>query len=99
LPTLSINGRGCGYQYLVRWAGHRNEDAWWLPGREVIHLDALRDWLNSKAAQSGPIASVAHTNALRDWLDSLMDDGTPAGKPFSFSLQSESAHSGPALTP
>jgi hypothetical protein len=53
-----------------------------------IHIWVL--WLNSKAAQSGPIASVVHTNALRDWLDSLMDDGTLAGKPFSFSLQLES---------
>jgi hypothetical protein len=82
--------RGRGYQYLVRWAGHGNEDACWLPGREVAHLNALRDWLNSKAAQSDPIASIAHIDALRDWLDSLEDDEAPAGDPFIFYLQSES---------
>jgi hypothetical protein len=83
----------------VRWAGHGNEDAQWLPGREVTHLDALHEWLDSKAAQSSSIASMAHTNALRDWLNSLMDDGMLAGKPFSFSAVGESAHSGLALTP
>jgi hypothetical protein len=81
--------RGRGYQYLVRWAGHGNEDARWLPGHEVAHLDALRDWLDSKAAQSGPITSIAHIDALRDWLDSLADDEAPAGEPFIFYPQSE----------
>jgi hypothetical protein len=73
---------------LVRWAGHGNEDARWLPGREVAHLDALRDWLDSKAAQSGPIASIAHTDALRHWLDLLKDDEAPAGETFLFTSQS-----------
>jgi hypothetical protein len=81
--------RGRGYQYLVRWAGHRNKDARWLPGCEVAHLDTLHDWLSSTAAQSGPIASVAHTDALCEWFDSLLDNGSPAGKPFLFSPQSE----------
>jgi hypothetical protein len=57
--------------------------------REVAHLDALHDWLNSKAAQSSPIASIAHIDTLRDWLNSLVDDKAPAGEPFTFSLQLE----------
>jgi hypothetical protein len=80
--------RGRGFQYLVRWAGHRNEEARWLPGREVAHLDALRDWLDSRAAQSGPIASIVHTDALRHWLDLLKDNEAPAGETFPVTSQS-----------
>jgi hypothetical protein len=78
---------GHGFQYLVRWACHKDEDTRWLPGHEVTHLDALRNWLNSKAAQSGPIASITHTDTLRQWLDSLKDNKAPAGKTFPFTSQ------------
>jgi hypothetical protein len=81
--------RGRSYQYLVQWARHGNKDARWLPGQEVTHLDALHNWLSSKAAQSGPIASIAHIDTLRDWLNSLADDKAPAGEPFIFYPQSE----------
>jgi hypothetical protein len=81
---------GRGYQYLVRWAGHGNEDARWLPSREVAHLDALHDWLDSRAAQSGPITSIAHIDTLRNWINSLVDNVALAGEPVIFSPQSES---------
>jgi hypothetical protein len=40
--------RGCGFQYLVRWAGWDKKANCWLPRRLLEHMEALDHWLETK---------------------------------------------------
>jgi hypothetical protein len=44
--------RGCGYQYLVRWAGYPEGDDLWLPQRELVDCEALDVWRSRKAEET-----------------------------------------------
>lgn len=42
---LDARRRGCGWSFLVRWAGYGAEVDHWLPGSELANCEALNRWL------------------------------------------------------
>lgn len=42
---LDRRRRGRGWRFLVKWQGYGDEENSWLPGSEVINLEAYGNWL------------------------------------------------------